>query len=136
MPDKHEVGGSTPLEPTSRQCRQPCEENQSESGEETERRKIGGRPIKTAENRIEGNRKRNREEEESRENRMKKAETKVKGSKQEEIRQKARKNGAKAKGKLEGSRKPKEKKTEAKAEESKGERRKPNEESGDESQRE
>ena len=23
MPDKHEVGGSTPLEPTSRQCRQP-----------------------------------------------------------------------------------------------------------------
>ena len=105
MPDKHEVGGSTPLEPTSRQCRQPCEENQSESGEETERRKIGGRPIKTAENRIEGNRKRNREEEESRENRMKKAETKVEVSKQEEIRRKARKNGAKAKGKLEGSRK-------------------------------
>ena len=23
MPDKHEVGGSTPLEPTSRQCRHP-----------------------------------------------------------------------------------------------------------------
>ena len=23
MPDKHEVGGSTPLEPTSRQCRRP-----------------------------------------------------------------------------------------------------------------
>ena len=105
MPDKHEVGGSTPLEPTSRQCRQPCEENQGESQEETERRKIGGRPIKEAENRIDGNRKRNEEEEESRKNRMKKAETKVKGSKQEGIRQRARKNGAKAKGKLEGSRK-------------------------------
>ena len=36
---------------------------------------------------------------------MKKAETKVEGSKQEEIRRKARKNGAKVKGKLEGSRK-------------------------------
>ena len=87
MPDKHEVGGSTPLEPTSRQSRQPCEENQGESQEETNRRKIGGRPIKEAENRIDGNRKRNEEEEESRKNRMKKAETKVKGSKQEGIRQ-------------------------------------------------
>ena len=105
MPDKHEVGGSTPLEPTSRRSRQPCEENQGESQEETNRRKIGGRPIKEAENRIDGNRKRNEEEEESRKNRMKKAETKVKGSKQEGIRQRARKNGAKAKGKLEGSRK-------------------------------
>ena len=52
---------------------------------------------------------------------MKKAETKVKGSKQEEIRRKARKNGAKAKGKLEGSRKSRMEKTEAKAKVSKQE---------------
>ena len=34
MPDKHEVGGSTPLEPTSRQCRQ-------ETGRETKRDQSG-----------------------------------------------------------------------------------------------
>ena len=34
MPDKHEVGGSTPLEPTSRQRRQ-------ETGRETKRNRSG-----------------------------------------------------------------------------------------------
>ena len=43
MPDKHEVGGSTPLEPTSRQCRRPVigelkaeSENRQKTKTETE----------------------------------------------------------------------------------------------------
>ena len=29
MPDKHEVGGSSPLEPTSRQCLHPIKKGES-----------------------------------------------------------------------------------------------------------
>ena len=38
MPDKHEVGGSTPLEPTSRQCRQPTVRIAARNPSETDRR--------------------------------------------------------------------------------------------------
>ena len=38
MPDKHEVGGSTPLEPTSRQCRQANMEGCGERSTQTDRR--------------------------------------------------------------------------------------------------
>ncbi len=40
MPDKHEVGGSTPLEPTSRESRQP-KVGEVPKGRVSERRKGG-----------------------------------------------------------------------------------------------